>query len=320
MVKIKKVVLTGANGFIGRALLPHLVEKKWAVNAVVRKNDSRLSDIGIRVFEIGNLTPCLGWDSVLEGVDVVIHLAARVHIMKDKSHDPLNEFREINVNSSLNLARQAAYFGVKRFIYISSIKVNGESTSVGHPFSSDDLPNPQDPYSISKYEAEEGLRIIANETGMEYVIIRPPLVYGPGVRANFLSMVKWLARSIPLPLGSINNIRSFVALDNLIDLIAICVEHPSAANQIFLVSDGDDLSTTDLLHRIGSALGKPAILIPLPVSWLYFFAAIFGYRSAVERLCSCLQVDISKTRKLLNWSPLIGVDDALRKVVKGFKK
>lgn len=297
-----------------------MIEKNWLVNAVVRKNENQFSDGGVRVYEMGSLTPCLDWHSVLEGVDVVIHLAARVHIMKDKSSDPLSDFRRINVDSSLNLARQAAKFGVKRFIYLSSIKVNGESTLLGHQFSPDDVPMPQDPYSISKYEAEKGLRLIANETGMEFVIIRPPLVYGPGVRANFLSMVKWLGRSIPLPLGAINNLRSFVALDNLVDLITICVDHPSAANQVFLVSDGDDLSTTDLLYRIGVALGRPARLISLPVSWLYFFATLLGYQSAVDRLCSCLQVDISKTRKLLNWSPSIGVDEGLRRVVKGFKK
>lgn len=320
METIKKIALTGANGFIGQALLSHMIEKNWLVNAVVRKNENQFFDGSVRFYEMGSLTPCLDWHSALEGVDVVIHLAARVHIMKDKSSDPLSDFRKVNVDSSLNLARQAANFGVKRFIYLSSIKVNGESTLFGHQFSPDDVPMPQDPYSISKYEAEKGLRLIANETGMEFVIIRPPLVYGPGVRANFLSMVNWLARSIPLPLGAINNLRSLVALDNLVDLITICVDHPSAANQIFLVSDGDDLSTTDLLYRLGGALGRPARLISMPVSWLYLFATFCGYRSAVERLCSCLQVDISKTRKLLNWSPLIGVDEALRRVVKDLKK
>lgn len=309
------ILVTGATGFIGAALVNRLKNNNFILSASTRNFvPDYLNDVNI--IKIGDLTPSLNWREALLGVDVVIHLASRVHIMKDKAGDPQAEYNLANVDATLNLARQASERGVKRFIYMSSIKVNGEFTDPGKVFTAEDSPSPQDPYSISKLQAELGLKMIALETGIEVVIIRPPLVYGPGVKANFLSMMQWLSRSIPLPLGGINNLRSFVALDNLVDLIVKCIDHPGAANQIFLVSDGEDLSTTSLLYRLGNALNKPARLIPVPISWLYFFATLFGRRMMVERLCSSLQVDISKTRKLLSWAPLIGVDEALRRVVR----
>ncbi len=239
--------------------------------------------------------------------------------MSDKARDPLAEYRRINVDAALNLAHQAAEAGVKRFIYLSSIKVNGEFTQPGEVFAAEDIPLPQDAYGVSKHQAELGLRVIASETGMEVVIIRPPLVYGPGVKANFFSMMCWLSHSIPLPLGAINNLRSLVALDNLVDLIVRCIDHPGATNQTFLVSDGEDISTTSLLYRMGNALGQPARLIPVPVSWLHIFSTLFGRQAVVVRLCSSLQVDISKTCKVLDWSPPINLNEGLRRVAQDFK-
>lgn len=254
----------------------------------------------------------------MKGVDVVIHCAARVHVMHDQAVDPLIEFRKVNLAGTLNLARQAAAAGVQRFVFISSIKVNGEGTAPGMPYHADDAVTPLDAYGISKHEAEQGLLALAAETGMEVVIIRPVLVYGPGVKANFLNMMSWLYKGIPLPFGAIYNKRSLVALDNLVDLIVTCIDHPAAANQVFLVSDGDDLSTTDLLRRMGRALGKPARLIPIPSKWLEFGARLLGKQALAQRLCGSLQVDISKTRELLGWTPPVSVDEGLRKTAEYF--
>jgi nucleoside-diphosphate-sugar epimerase len=243
---------------------------------------------------------------------VVVHAAARVHVMNEIASDALAEFRKVNVEGTLRLAKRAAESGVKRFIFISSIKVNGESTLPGKPFKADDTPAPVDPYGISKHEAEQALRQLARETGMEVVIIRPPLVYGPGVKANFLSMLRWLNKGIPLPLGAIRNQRSLVAIGNLVDLIITCIDHPAAANQTFLVSDGQDLSTTQLLRRLGNALGKKARLLPLPEWLLVAAAAVLRKQSVAQRICGSLQVDISKNRELLGWMPPINMDEAMR--------
>jgi nucleoside-diphosphate-sugar epimerase len=239
--------------------------------------------------------------------------------MDDRASEPLSEFRKVNVDGTLNLARQAVAVGVKRFIFISSIKVNGEGTKLGVPYAADDVPKPMDPYGISKMEAEQGLQQLAKETGLEVVIIRPVLVYGPGVKANFQTMMKWLSKGVPLPLGAVHNKRSLVALDNLVDLIVTCLDHPAAANQTFMVSDGEDLSTAELLSRISGALGRPARLLPVPVWLLELGAAIVGRRDVARRLCGSLQVDISKTRELLGWAPPIPVDEALAKTVKAFQ-
>jgi nucleoside-diphosphate-sugar epimerase len=217
----------------------------------------------------------------------------------------------------LTLARQAAAAGVRRFVFVSSIKVNGEATQPGHPFTAGDAPAPLDPYGISKMEAEQGLRQIAAETGIEVVIIRPPLVYGPGVKANFAAMMRWLRRGVPLPLGAIDNQRSLVALDNLADLIITCITHPAAANQTFLVSDGQDVSTSELLRRMGRAMGRPARLLPVPAGLLELGAALVGRRDMAQRLCGCLQVDIEKTRQLLGWSPPLTLDQGLTKAAQG---
>ena len=249
-----------------------------------------------------------------------MHLAARVHVMNDKSSDPLAEFRRVNVEGTAALARQAAVAGVRRFVFLSSVKVNGEFTKPGHPFTADDVPSPEDPYGVSKHEAEQLLRKIAIETGMEVVIIRPPLVYGPGVKANFESMMRWLARGVPLPLAAVTqNRRSLVALNNLVDLIVTCLNHPAAANQTFLVSDGEDLSTTQLLKRMGAAIGQPARLFYLPPALLKLGATIINKPGIYQRLCGSLQLDIAKTRQLLGWIPPVSVDEGLRRAAEGFR-
>ena len=260
------------------------------------------------------LSPDEDWSDALIGVSVVVHCAARVHVMNDESADPLEEFRRVNVHGTLRLASQAAAAGAKRFVFLSSIKVNGEQTQFGEPFTADQQPNPGDPYGVSKMEAEVGLRALAWETGMEVVIIRPPLVYGPGVKANFLTMMRWLRRGLPLPLGAVTgNRRSLVALDNLIDLIVTCIDHPAAANQIFLVSDRESLSTDALLRRMGVALGRPARLIPVPVSLLQLGATLLGKSAVAQRLCGSLEIDMSKTRELLGWVPPVSADEGFRR-------
>ncbi|MBV5338531.1 MAG: SDR family oxidoreductase [Deltaproteobacteria bacterium] len=311
------MLVTGGTGFVGSAFIKRLLQDNAFVRAAVRREIYELQK-GLDLVQVGDLTPDIDWQGALSGVDLVVHLAARVHVMHDEAVDPLAEFRRVNVEGTLNLARQAALAGVRRFVFVSSIKVNGESTVLGKPFSAHDNLDPQDPYGISKYEAERGLLELASETGMEVVIIRPPLVYGPGVKANFASMMSWLDRGIPLPLGAVHNQRSFVAVDNLVDLIVTCLDHPKAANQIFLVSDGEDLSTTELLQRMGRALGKPARLIPVPVGVMQGAANLLGKGAVAQRLFGSLQVDSSKARDLLGWKPVVTVYEALQKTADAF--
>jgi nucleoside-diphosphate-sugar epimerase len=311
-LQIMNILVTGASGFVGRPLCAELFLRGHAVRAVSRFSNAEFHDF--EQVMIGTMDGVTDWSAALDSVDAVIHLAARVHVMDDRAIDPLAEFRKVNVLGTLNLASQAVATGVKRFVLVSSVKVNGESTLPGQPFTEADAPYPQDAYGLSKHEAELGLRQIAAESDMEVVIIRPPLVYGPGVKANFAAMMRWLQRGIPLPLGAIHNKRSLVALDNLVNLVVICLVHPAAANQTFLVSDGEDVSTTELLQRMGRALRCPARLIPLPASWLKLAAAIVGKQSVVQRLCGSLQVDIGKTRRLLGWKPPLSLDEGLRQM------
>jgi UDP-glucose 4-epimerase len=266
---------------------------------------------------VGDLTSYNDWGHALKGISVVVHAAARVHVMNDTATDPLIEFRRVNLQGTLNLARQAATSGVRRFVFISSIKVNGEATVLGSPFFADDVPTPLDAYGVSKMEAEQGLRQIAADTGMEVVIIRPPLVYGPGVKANFAALMRAVQRGWLLPLGAVYNQRSLVALDNLVDFIITCTTHPLAANQTFLVSDGQDLSTTQLIREMAQAAGVTARLLPVPVPWLRAAARVLGKADSVDRLCGNLQVDISKARTLLGWMPPVSVTEGLRRAVLG---
>jgi nucleoside-diphosphate-sugar epimerase len=314
------ILVTGSTGFVGGALVKRLAADracKGVVAAVRHNADSGYE--GVRQVQVGDLLPNTDWGLALQGIDAVVHCAARVHVMQDDATDPLQAYREVNVNGTLNLARQAAQAGVGRFVFVSSIKVNGETTQPGQPLTEDDVPSLLDPYGVSKLEAELGLREIEAQTGMEVVIVRPPLVYGPGVKANFASMIRWVARGIPLPLGAIHNARSMVALDNLVDLLVTCLNHSAAAGQTFLVSDGQDVSTTELLRRTAKAMGKKAWLLPVPSSLLELGAAMLGKRAVAQRLCGSLQVDIEKTRRLLGWSPPLTLDQGLKKAVEGMK-
>jgi UDP-glucose 4-epimerase len=315
----KSVFLTGATGFVGRATLSRLVAQNYTVTAALRNGSTVLEDKVTKIYvdSVDGNTP---WSESLCGAEVVIHAAARVHVMNDTEAEPLAAFRRVNVEGTLNLACQAATAGIRRFIFISSIKVNGEGTLPGTAYSPDDTPAPADPYGISKMEAEQGLRKLAAETGMEVVIIRPVLVYGPGVKANFRNMMRWLEKGIPLPFGSIHNGRSLVALDNLVDLILTCINHPAAANQTFLVSDGNDLSTTQLLRKMAQALNRPARLLPIPSWVLASGAKLLGREDLSNRLCGSLTVDISKTCSLLGWSPPVSVDDALKATAQNFRE
>lgn len=275
---------------------------------------------GVLQVQVGDLLPSADWGTALKGIDAVVHCAARVHVMQDDVTDPLQAYREVNVSGTLNLARQAARAGVRRFVFVSSIKVNGEATHPDQPFTADEVLAPLDPYGVSKLEAEQGLREIEEQTSMEVVIVRPPLVYGPGVKANFASMMRWVSRGIPLPFGAVHNVRSIVALDNLVDLLVTCLKHPAAAGQTFLVSDGEDVSTTELLRRTAQAMGKTGCLLSVPAPVLELVAAILGKRAVAQRLCGSLQVDIEKTRRLLGWTPLLTLDEGLKKAVKGMKQ
>jgi nucleoside-diphosphate-sugar epimerase len=312
------ILVTGANGFVGSQLIRQLIFDGYLNIIGSVRSAAQITSGTHKVFISGELSPYNDWSQALVGVDTVVHTAARVHVMRDSATDPLSEYRSVNVEGTLNLARQAARATVKRFIFISSIKVNGEQTSIDIPFSADDTPAPQDPYGISKLEAEQALREVARKTRMDAVVIRSPLVYGPGVRANFLSMMRCVYRGIPLPLGAVNNLRSFVALDNLTDLLIRCLTHPAASNQTFLVSDGEDLSVGQLAIRLGRALGRPARLIRVPEQLLTIGATLLGKQEIVQRLCGSLRLDIRKTRRLLEWHPPITVDEGLRRVTEAF--
>jgi nucleoside-diphosphate-sugar epimerase len=304
-------LVTGASGFIGRAVVGRLAEDGRSVRAASRRTIGAPAASADVVHGI-DLAADFDWDPIVAGCDAIVHCAARVHVLNDSATDPLSEFRKVNVAGTLALARTAARAGVRRFVFLSSVKVNGERTAPGRPFTVGDRPAPEDPYGISKHEAEVALRDLSATNGMEIVCVRPALVYGPGVKANFLAMMRAVARGLPLPFGAITNKRSLVGLDNLVDLISICLEHPAAANKTFLVSDGEDLSTTELLRRTGVAIGRPARLIPVPERVLRLGATILRKPDLARRLLGSLQIDITATQDQLGWRPRFSVDEELR--------
>jgi nucleoside-diphosphate-sugar epimerase len=307
----KPVLITGASGFVGTAVAARLVQLGCpTTRAAVRRAYTQLPP-GVEGCVVTTLAADTDWTSALAGIDSVVHAAARVHVMRESATDPLAAFRRVNVEGTLNLARQAAQAGVRRFVFISSIKVNGEVTEPGRPFRADDEPAPQDDYGVSKLEAEVGLRALAEATGMEVVIIRPVLVYGPGVRANFQALLRLVNNGVPLPFGKTANRRSLVALDNLADLVCTCLEHPAAANQTFLVSDGEAVSTAGLVRAMATALGKKPRLLDVPLPWMSRVAQALGQGAVTQRLFDSLEVDIDKNRQLLGWQPTTRMADAL---------
>lgn len=294
-----KIIVTGASGFVGRELCTALDNLNGIeIIAAVRG----AGEIGVQEVVVADINSDTAWKASLKQIDVVMHLAARVHVMQDDAEDPLAAFRAVNLHGTVNLARQAAAAGVKRFVYVSSIKVNGECTD-NEPFTESDDPNPQDPYGISKWEAEQALGKIGRETGMEIVIVRPPLVYGPGVKANFYSLLKLISKALPLPLGSIHNRRSMIYVGNLVDVLVACATHPAAAGQTYLVSDGEAVSTPQLVKEIATAMQRPERVFPFPLSAMRFCACMTGRSSAVDRLTQSLEIDSSKIRNELGWHP-----------------
>jgi nucleoside-diphosphate-sugar epimerase len=309
--------VTGATGFVGRSLVNRLATEGWLVTAAVR-NPSTSLPATVQSFRVGNITPDTDWFGALEGIQTVIHLAARVHVMTDSAVDPLAEFRRVNVAGTERLAREAAKAGVQRLIFVSSIKVNGEGTNT--PYCEAQPARPSDAYGISKWEAEQALRGIETETGMEVVIIRPPLVYGPGVKANFLNLVKIVNSGIPLPLASVTNKRSLIYIENLVDAIVSCVSKPNAAGQTYLVSDGEDVSTPELVRRIASALEKPVRLFPFPAGLMRAAGKLLGKSEPVDRLTGSLQIDSSKIRRDIGWEPPCTMEQGLKRTAEWYLK
>ena len=306
------VAVTGANGFVGRSLCQHLRATGASVRALTRS--AQAPELA---WAVGDLGPGTQWGSSLQGVDCVIHCAARVHVVQDTDAHPLQSYRRVNVDGSRSLAMAAAEAGVRRLVFLSSLKVHGEQTEPGRPYTEDMAPAPEDAYGQSKWEAEQVLREVSHQTGLELVVVRPPLVYGPGVKANFLQLMKVVARGTPLPLGAVDNRRSFLALDNLTDLLQLCAMHPDAVGQTFLASDDHDLSTPELIRSIARAMDRPARLWPVPVAWLRLAARIFGRSPQIDRLIGSLQVNIGHTKQVLGWTPRLTVEQGLRLAVQG---
>ena len=312
-----RVLVTGASGFIGRLVTLSLSESPAFEVRSAYRNPTSSIPANVAAHVVGEVGPGTEWRPALEGINAIVHLAARVHVIKETANDPIGEFRRVNVQGTIRLARQAVEAGVGRFLFVSSIGVNGGET-FERPFTADDMPDPHTPYAVSKYEAESALREIAHETGLEVTTVRPPLVYGPGAPGNFGTLVRAIRKGVPLPFGSIDNRRSFVSVENLIDLIFTLLTHPAGANQTFLVSDGEDLSTTQLLQRLGLALGRPARLFPVPPSWLNMALEMLGKRELAQRLCGSLQVDIGKASALLGWTPPVQMAVALRRTAEAY--
>ena len=312
-----RFLITGASGFVGRSLCVEAIRRGLCVRGAVRSPHPLPA--GVEPAIAGPIDGKTDWTDVLKDVDVVIHLAARVHVMHETAGDPLAEFLEVNLHGTANLARQAAQAGVKRLVYVSSIKVNGESTEA-HPFSESDNPNPQDPYAVSKWQAEQALQQIAQETGLEAVIVRPPLIYGPGVKGNFISLLAAVDKGIPLPLASVRNKRSLIYLGNLADALIVCASHPAAAGKTYLVRDGEDVSMPELVRQMAISLEKPARLFPLPVGLLRGLGSLFGKLASVERVVGSLRVNDDLIRKELGWKPRFTLQQGLQATALWYSK
>lgn len=321
MGPLRKVCVSGASGFVGRELCRLLLERGIEVVGAVRKHSAGLFP-GNKLFSqavVGNIGPDTDWSRTLAGVDAVFHLAARVHVMRDTAHDPLAEFRRANVQTTENFARAAAESGVQRFVYVSSIKVNGEETVQGHRYSEGDVPQPRDPYGLSKWEAEQALWRIAQETGLEVVVVRPPLVYGAGVKGNFARMLAAVAKRLPLPLASVRNQRSLVYVGNLADALIACASHPAAVGQTYLVSDGEDVSTPELFRRLADEMRVHSYLFPFPAGILKLAGRMAGMSKQLDRLLGSLQIDNAKIRADINWVPPYSMQEGLKATAECFK-
>jgi len=312
MVEHKKILLTGASGFLGKGIIRYFETKpEHQLYMVFRKNNLGSNE---RHFSVGNINGSTDFSTALSGKDVVIHTAGRAHIMNDKSTSPLSVYREVNVEGTMNLARQSIKAGIRRFIFISSSKVNGDLTLGSNGFSELSVPNPKDSYALSKYEAEQGLLKLARASNMEVVIIRPSLIYGPGVKGNFATLIRVVKLGFPLPIALINNKRSLIALDNLVDLISTCISHPYAVNQIFLASDGEDISSLNLIKKISVAFDLNLNIFPVPITMMKVAAKLTGRGLIADRLFGDHRVDISKAKKTLNWKPIITIDEQMQKI------
>lgn len=309
-----KILITGSSGFIGKVLTEKLIANNYLVHASSRNNHQQLTK-GVLKFNIGEIDDKTNWEKALAGVNCIIHCAAKTHEIQKLKKDLLNDFRKVNTKGTINLAEQASIHGVKRLIFLSSIKVNGERTSNSSSFKYDDIPNPEDAYGISKWEAEQGLWQVSQRTGLEVVIIRAPLVLGYGAKGNLGRLMKLINSGIPLPLSLIKNQRSFIGIDNLIDVLFCCINHPNAKKKTFLVSDGEDISTFDLINQIANAMGKSSRLFPIPISVLNYVSYILRRKNEMEKLIGSLKVDNSYTKEILNWKPSASVAESIRRMV-----
>ncbi|HMK14608.1 MAG TPA: SDR family oxidoreductase [Burkholderiales bacterium] len=312
-------LITGATGFIGQAACEQLLARGWAVKGTVRSSSQNVAGLpaGVIPCSVDSLGPGTDWRAALSGIDVIVHLAARVHIMKEIAEDSLMEFRQVNTHATERLARMAVQTGVRRLVFLSTIKVNGENTG-NRAFTEEDMPNPQDDYALSKWEAEQALKRVASDTGLDVVILRAPMVYGPGVKGNFLRLLQAVQRGMPLPLASIHNRRSIIFLDNLVEAIIICMTHPQAKSKTYLVCDDEHMSTRELISRIARALGKSAKLWPFPAELLRFAAMLAGKSSEADKLLGSLLVDSSKIRSELSWKPSASLDRGLAETARWF--
>lgn len=312
------IAVTGATGVIGSYLVQTLVPE-ICVRAITRRENIVFSQArgNGTTWPVGHINSSTDWLTALTGIDCIIHCAARAHIMNEAEADPLAVYREVNTYGTRRLAEQAVVAGVKRLVFLSSIGVNGIHTNCRGPFSFSDAPSPKEDYAISKWEAEHALWDVSAKTGLEVVVVRPPLVYGPGVKGNLARLLRLLRAGVPLPLGAVENKRSLIGLDNLVDLLIRCVDHPAAAGQTFLVSDGEDLSTPDLLRHMAAAMGRPARLVPVPVPLLRLAGSALGKRAEIDRLVGSLQIDSSHTRQVLGWTPPVSVEEGIRRMVQG---